>query len=59
MPSKHPYMQRLVRINPFVTRDGGGRARISAYLAGVCANAGADLFDKELNDNRKNAFAEE
>jgi dTDP-4-amino-4,6-dideoxygalactose transaminase len=46
---KPMHMQPIYRLNPFVTRDGNGRARTNAYIAGDGAvDVGADIFARGL-----------
>ena len=48
-------MQPFFRMNPFVTRDGDGRARTNAYIAGGAEDVGADIFARGLclpSDNK-------
>ena len=45
---KPMHMQPIYRLNPFVTRDGNGRARTNAYIEGGCADVGMDIFDRGL-----------
>ena len=53
---KPMHMQPIYRMNPFVTRDGDGRAVSNAYIAGEAAgDAGMDLFQRGLclpSDNK-------
>ena len=52
---KPMHMQPMYRMNPFVTADGDGRARTNAYIAGGCADVGADIFARGLclpSDNK-------
>ena len=52
---KPMHMQPMYRMNPFITRDGNGRARTNAYIAGGCADVGADIFARGLclpSDNK-------
>jgi dTDP-4-amino-4,6-dideoxygalactose transaminase len=52
---KPMHMQPFFRMNPFVTRDGDGRARTNAYIAGECQDNGADIFARGLclpSDNK-------
>ena len=52
---KPMHMQPIYRMNPFITRDGNGRARTNAYIAGGAADVGADIFDRGLclpSDNK-------
>lgn len=60
--SKPMHMQPIYRTNPFVTREGVGRARTNAYLAGAAVgqdglplDAGMDIFHRGLclpSDNK-------
>lgn len=55
---KPMHMQPIYRMNPFITREGNGRARTNAYIAGGCIDVGADLFDRGLclpSDNKMTA----
>ncbi len=55
---KPMHMQPVYRMNPFVTREGNGRARTNAYIAGSVADVGMDLFDRGLclpSDNKMTA----
>ena len=45
---KPMHMQPIYRMNPFVTKDGNGRARTNAYIAGIGTDVGADIFDRGL-----------
>lgn len=45
---KPMHMQPIYRLNPFITKDGNGRARSNAYIAGGCADVGMDIFDRGL-----------
>ena len=52
---KPMHMQPIYRMNGFVTRDGNGRARTNAYIAGGVADVGMDIFDRGLclpSDNK-------
>lgn len=52
---KPMHMQPIYRMNPFVARDGSGRARTNAYLDGGCADVGMDIFERGLclpSDNK-------
>ena len=52
---KPMHMQPFFRMNPFVTRDGDGRARTNAYIAGGVEDVGMDLFNRGLclpSDNK-------
>ena len=55
---KPMHMQPMFRINPFIVRDGNGRARSNAYIAGEIKNIGADIFHRGLclpSDNKMTA----
>ncbi len=55
---KPMHMQPMYRMNPFVTREGNARATTNAYIAGGCADVGADIFDRGLclpSDNKMTA----
>ena len=41
-------MQPIYRMNPFITREGNGRARTNAYIAGSGVDIGADIFYRGL-----------
>ncbi len=45
---KPMHMQPIYRMNPFVTREGNGRAATNAYIAGSGVDVGADIFDRGL-----------
>ena len=52
---KPMHLQPIYRMHPFVTRDGNGRARSNAYIAGGVADIGADIFRRGLclpSDNK-------
>ena len=52
---KPMHMQPVFRMNPFITREGIGRARTNAYLEGSTLDAGMDIFDRGLclpSDNK-------
>lgn len=55
---KPMHMQPIYRMNPFVVRDGSGRARTNAYIDGGCADVGMDIFERGLclpSDNKMTA----
>ena len=55
---KPMHLQPIYRMNPFVTRDGNGRARSNAYIAGGAEDVGADIFNRGLclpSDNKMTA----
>ena len=52
---KPMHMQPIYRMNAFITRDGNGRARTNAYIAGSGLDVGADIFARGLclpSDNK-------
>ncbi len=52
---KPMHMQPIYRMNPFVVREGNGRAKTNAYLEGECFDVGMDIFDRGLclpSDNK-------
>ncbi len=55
---KPMHMQPIYRMNPFITKDGNGRARTNAYIAGGCSDVGADIYARGLclpSDNKMTA----
>ena len=55
---KPMHMQPIYRTHPFVTREGSGRARSNAYIAGGGVDVGADIFRRGLclpSDNKMTA----
>ena len=52
---KPMHMQPIYRLNPFILRDGNGRARSNAYIDGGCSDVGMDIFSRGLclpSDNK-------
>ena len=52
---KPMHLQPIYRMNPFITKDGNGRARTNAYIAGNATDVGADIFNRGLclpSDNK-------
>lgn len=52
---KPMHMQPIYRMNPFVVRDGNGRARTNAYISGGSSDVGMDIFSRGLclpSDNK-------
>ena len=45
---KPMHMQPLYRMHGFVTREGNGRGRTNAYIAGTGLDVGADIFHRGL-----------
>ncbi len=52
---KPMHMQPIFRMNPFITRNGNGRANTNAYIAGDSQDVGMDIFTRGLclpSDNK-------
>ena len=52
---KPMHMQPIYRTNAFITKDGNGRGRSNAYIAGSGIDVGADIFQRGLclpSDNK-------
>ena len=52
---KPMHMQPMYRLHEFITREGSGRCRTNAYIAGGCIDVGADIFERGLclpSDNK-------
>lgn len=52
---KPMHMQPIYRMNGFVTKDGNGRARTNAYIAGKANDVGMDIFNRGVclpSDNK-------
>lgn len=45
---KPMHAQPMYRMHEFVTREGSGRCRTNAYIAGGCVDVGIDIFDRGL-----------
>lgn len=59
---KPMHEQPLFRMNPFITRDGNGRAKTNAYIEGGCMDVGLDIFERGLclpSDNKMTAEEQE
>lgn len=55
---KPMHMQPIYRLHPFIVRDGNGRARSNAYIAGDVSDVGMDIFSRGLclpSDNKMTA----
>ena len=55
---KPMHMQPMYRMHEFVTREGSGRAKTNAYIAGGVGDIGADIFARGLclpSDNKMTA----
>lgn len=52
---KPMHMQPMYRLNPFITREGSGRAATNAYIEGGVKDTGVDIFNRGLclpSDNK-------
>ncbi|HFR4093049.1 TPA: DegT/DnrJ/EryC1/StrS family aminotransferase [Streptococcus suis] len=52
---KPMHSQPIFRMNPFITKNGNGRAQTNAYIAGDYTDVGTDLFERGLclpSDNK-------
>ena len=52
---KPMHMQPIYRLNPFIIKEGNGRARSNAYIAGEVEDIGADIFNRGVclpSDNK-------
>lgn len=52
---KPMHMQPIYRMNPFITREGNGRANTNAYIEGGSEDVGMDIFERGLclpSDNK-------
>ena len=52
---KPMHMQPIYRMNPFVTKNGNGRAQTNAYIASDACDVGMDIFNRGLclpSDNK-------
>lgn len=52
---KPMHMQPIYRMNPFITRDGNGRAGTNAYISGEAVDVGMDIYRRGLclpSDNK-------
>ena len=56
---KPMHMQPIFRMNPFVTRNGNGRAQTNAYIDGVATDVGMDIFERGLCLPSDNKMTEE
>ena len=56
---KPMHMQPIFRNNPFITKNGNGRARTNAYIAGGVEDIGMDIFDRGLCLPSDNKMTEE
>ncbi len=55
---KPMHMQPYYRMNPFITRNGNGRANTNAYIEGSMLDVGQDIFNRGLclpSDNKMTA----
>ncbi|WP_041139740.1 DegT/DnrJ/EryC1/StrS family aminotransferase [Beduini massiliensis] len=56
---KPMHMQPIYRMNPFITRNGNGRAKTNAYIEGSSIDIGMDIFDRGLCLPSDNKMTEE
>ncbi len=52
---KPMHAQPMYRMNPFITREGNGRGRTNAYIAGKGVDVGMDIYNRGLclpSDNK-------
>ena len=56
---KPMHMQPIYRMNPFIVKDGNGRAGTNAYIEGNCADVSMDIFDRGLCLPSDNKMTEE
>ena len=45
---KPMHMQPIYRMNPFITKEGSGRARTNAYISGEITDIGMDIYSRGL-----------
>ena len=45
---KPMHMQPIYRMNPFITREGSGRAKTNAYISGEITDIGTDIYSRGL-----------
>ena len=45
---KPMHMQPIYRMNPFITKEGSGRARTNAYISGEITDIGTDIYSRGL-----------
>ena len=59
---KPMHMQPIYRTNAFITKEGNGRGKSNAYIAGTGIDVGADIFQRGLclpSDNKMTAEQQE
>ena len=59
---KPMHMQPMYRMHSFVTRNGSGRAKTNAYIAGESLDVGKDIFNRGLclpSDNKMTEWEQE
>lgn len=56
---KPMHMQPIFRMNPFITRNGNGRAQTNAYIEGISTDIGMDIFNRGLCLPSDNKMTEE
>ena len=45
---KPMHMQPIYRMNPFITKEGSGRARTNAYISGEITDIGMDIYSRGI-----------
>ena len=45
---KPMHMQPIYRMNPFITKEGSGRAKTNAYISGEITDIGMDIYSRGL-----------
>ena len=56
------HMQPMYRMHNFITKNGSGRAKTNAYIAGGVEDVGADIFERGLclpSDNKMTEWEQE
>lgn len=56
---KPMHMQPIFRMNPFITRNGNGRAQTNAYIDSISTDIGKDIFNRGLCLPSDNKMTEE
>lgn len=59
---KPMHLQPIYRMNPFITKDGNGKAGTNAYIESVVVDVGADIFTRGLclpSDNKMSEAEQE
>lgn len=56
---KPMHLQPIYRNNPYITKEGNGRARTNAYIAGEVVDVGMDIYNRGLCLPSDNKMTEE